>query len=210
MKITKFVHSCILIESDGHAALFDPGGMSEAALDDASVQALDDIFITHEHGDHVSLPLVKQLVTKFPNVRITSTPTVVKQLAVEHMTASSAPPTEATLFDSPHEGHLPFMQPPEQYGIHYLNLFSHPGDSHSFAETKAVLALPVTAPWGSTINAVDLAFKLKPKYIIPIHDWFWHDQARKMLYDRLEQLFKTGDMTFLKPETGEPINIEVE
>lgn len=208
MRVTKFVHSCLLVETPERTALFDPGGFSQAALDLGRLERLDDIFITHEHGDHFSPELVQRLVGKFPKVRITTTPPVVKQLAAAGIPASPRPADGSALFNSPHEDVSPlFSQPPEQIGIHYLGLLSHPGDSHSFTETKPVLALPVTAPWGSAIRAYQLAFQLKPRHVLPIHDWHWRDEARAASYDQFERILGVQGITFHKLETGRPVDI---
>ena len=98
---------------------------------------------------------------------------------------------------------------PDQIGVHYLDLLTDPGDSHSFTETKAILALPVTAPWGANVRAVNLALELKPQYVVPIHDWHWSDDARKQSYDRMEQVLSENGITFFKMETGVPVVIEV-
>ena len=90
---------------------------------------------------------------------------------------------------------------PDKIGVHYLDKFTDPGDSHSFTETKAILALPVQAPWGSKIAAINLALKLQPKYIIPIHDWHWRDEAREQSYNDLEKLFADKGITFYKIQT---------
>ena len=212
MKITKFVHSCLLVEMPApinRTALFDPGLMSEEALKIDELLYLDDIIITHEHGDHISMKLVKQLVAKFPEVRITSTAAVVKQLAEAGFSATDQPSDGIVLFNAPHESVVPLWPQPEAIGVHYLDKLTHPGDSHSFSETKIVLALPVTAPWGSTIAAVNLAIELKPKFIVPIHDWHWRDLARIQMYEGLEQAFAKVGITFLKFEDGQPIVIDV-
>jgi L-ascorbate metabolism protein UlaG (beta-lactamase superfamily) len=209
MKVTKFVHACLLVETPDRVAIFDPGSMSEEALKVDSLTRLDDIFITHSHGDHCSLPLIKQLVAKFPEVRITTTPEVVETLAKENITASDQPPEGVTFFNSPHESTKPLFPAPQEIGIHYLDKLSHPGDSHSFTETKAILALPVTAPWGSTIRAINLALELKPKFVLPIHDWHWNDAAREQTYARLENVLGEQGITFYKLKTGEPVEIEV-
>ncbi len=210
MKITKFVHACLLVETADRVALFDPGTYSEKALDINKLDKLDDIFITHEHADHFSRALVKQLVEKFPEVRITSTKPVVDELAEASITASSQPPNGASFFESPHESMAPLVPtPPVENGIHYLDTLSHPGDSHSFKETKTILALPVTAPWGSPARAINLALELKPKYILPIHDWHWHDEARSLMYGRFEKFFRGQSITFYKLETGAPVDIPV-
>lgn len=210
MKITKFVHSCLLVETPDRTALFDPGSFSEEALDFNQLERLDDIFITHEHGDHFSLELVKKLVQKFPEVCITSTTPVVTQLAKEGIPAVNNAPKGVSFFESIHASKPPLMPVgPEQIGVHYLDSLSHPGDSHTFKETKAILALPVTAPWGTSFNAISLACELKPQYVLPIHDWHWHDKARKMMYDRFEQSLGEQGMTFYKLQTGQPIEIKV-
>jgi L-ascorbate metabolism protein UlaG (beta-lactamase superfamily) len=190
-------------------ALFDPGVFSEAHVDVDSLQWLDDIIITHNHPDHLSVSLVKKLVAKFPDVRITATQEAVEQLAAESIKASSEPAEGITFFDSPHESVAPMFPQPQNNGVHYLDLLTNPGDSHSFSETKAVLALPIQAPWGSTVRAVNLALELKPQYILPIHDWHWADEARNQTYNNLEELFREHDITFCKLVTGTPVVLDV-
>lgn len=210
MKITKLVHSCLLVEMPApvnRTALFDPGSMSTVNVD--SLEYLDDIFITHSHGDHFDPELIKKLVAKFPDVRITAPPDVAEQLKEQGITASTAAPDGVSFFDSPHEDVSPMFPQPQEIGIHYLEKLSHPGDSHSFTETKEILALPVQAPWGATTNAVKLALKLKPKYIVPIHDWHWRDEARESTYAQLEQLFAKNGITFIKAVNGEPFVLDV-
>ena len=208
VKVSKFVHACLLIETPERTAIFDPGSMSEPAFDINKLDRLDDIFITHIHGDHFSLPFVKQLVAKFPEVRITSTPEVVEALAKEGIKATDQPSEGVAFFDSPHESVQPLFDPPQEIGIHYLDVLSHPGDSHSFKETKAILALPVSAPWGSTIKALNLALELKPKFVLPIHDWHWRDEAREQSYGMFERILGGQGITFYKLQTGQPIEID--
>ncbi|HSX46235.1 MAG TPA: hypothetical protein VLG27_04530, partial [Candidatus Saccharimonadia bacterium] len=103
----------------------------------------------------------------------------------------------------------PLFPLPEEIGVHYLDKLSHPGDSHSFKETKAILALPVTAPWGATIKGVNLAIKLKPKHVLPIHDWHWSSDAQSGMYDLMEGVLAKEGITFHKLETGVPAEIDV-
>ena len=211
MKITKFVHSCLLVETPERVALFDPGTLSEEALEIDKLARLDDIFVTHEHADHISLDLIKRLVKKFPAVRITSTSSVVKQLDEAGITASNQPPDGVEFFEAPHESVAPlFDHPPEEIGIHYLGVLSDPGDSHSFNETKEILALPITAPWGSSVKALNLALRLEPKHVLPIHDWHWRDEARRQTYDLFSRILGEKGITFHKLETGVPVEILVE
>lgn len=210
MKITKLGHSCLLVEMPApvnRTVLFDPGELSE--VDVASLQYLDDIVITHEHFDHCDADLITQLAKKFPAVRIKTTMAVADKLSENGVQTVDEDVEGVVLFDSPHEGHEPFLAPPEQIGVHYLDKLTHPGDSHSFKETKDILALPVTAPWGSTDTAVKLALQLKPKYILPIHDWHWKDAVRAKMYTRLEALFREYDITFLNLSNGKPVVLDI-
>lgn len=209
MKITKFVHACLLVETSDRVALFDPGTMSTPNIDINQLARLNDIFITHAHGDHKDIPFIKQLVAKFPNVRITTTPEVVQELAAENIKATDQPSNGIVFFDSPHESVKPLFDPPQEIGIHYLDKLSHPGDSHSFHETKAILALPITAPWGSTIKALNIALELKPQHVLPIHDWHWRDEARNNTYDMFERILGEQGITFHKLQTGQPVEIDV-
>jgi len=190
-------------------ALFDPGIFSTIDVD--ALKYLDDIIITHGHSDHFDPELIKKLVTKFPDVHITAPDEVVEQLNAESIAATSAASDGITFFDSPHEAIRPLLgtDPPQEIGVHYLGVLSDPGDSFSFHETKGVLALPVQAPWGSTMDAIKLGVELKPKYIIPIHDWHWNDDARQSLYDGMEQSFAKAGITFIKAVNGVPFVIEV-
>lgn len=210
MKITKLVHSCLLVEMPApvnRTVLFDPGAMS--TVDVHSLEYLDDIVITHKHGDHLNPNVVKQLVQKFPEVRILAPREVCEQLKEQGVTATTEAPEGMVLFDSPHEKVEPLFPQPQQIGVHYLDKLTHPGDSHSFKETKGVLAIPVTAPWGATIRAVNLTIELKPKYVIPIHDWHWSDAARENMYDLVEQALEKEGITFLKMKNGKPVVLDI-
>ena len=212
MKITKLVHSCLLVEMPApinRTALFDPGGMSHDALNIDNLQYLDDIIITHEHGDHLSMPLLKELVSKFPKVRITVPLSLVAQLEQEGITATGEPSKGVVFFDSPHESTEPLFPRPHQIGVHYLDKLTNPGDSHTFSESKAILALPITAPWGSSVKAFNLAVELKPKYVLPIHDWHWSEDARAQTYKMFEANLAKHAITFIPLKTGEPIVLDV-
>lgn len=209
LKITKFVHSCLLVETADRVAVFDPGAMSADAFNFDQLTGLDDIFITHGHPDHLDADFIKKLLAKFPAARITGPNQVVEMLAKEGIKATSTPPSDVEFFESPHEQVEPLFWYPENTGMHYLNKLTNPGDSHSFIETRPVLALPVTAPWGAAIKAVNLAIKLKPKYVLPIHDWHWSDAARQGMYDGLGTALGKEGITFCKLQTGQPVDLDV-
>lgn len=213
MKITKLAHSCLLVEMPApvnRTVLFDPGEMSADLVRAAKLVYLDDIVITHEHFDHFSLPLVRELAKQFREVRILAPPAVVDQLAKAGIAASAEPTQGLTLFDAPHEAIEPLFETPQAIGVHYLDSLTHPGDSHHFGESKAVLALPITAPWGATTRAAQLAAELKPRYVIPIHDWMWKDQWRLSMYEGLAKYFTGQGIEFIQPQDGQPFVLDID
>lgn len=210
MNITKLVHSCLLVEHNGKTALFDPGVFSRDAIEAANLTKLDLIVITHKHPDHMDIETIQHLINKFPEAKVVAPMDAEADLAnASIVTVAPDQVKEIELFDSPHESTEPTFLTPEEIGVHFEEVLSHPGDSHSFSETKSVLALPIQAPWGSMVDAVKLALQLNPRYIIPIHDWHWSDEARKQMYDMCESLFAEKNITFLKPINGQLFDLAV-
>lgn len=212
MKITKFVNCCFLVEMPepvNRTALFDPGVFSNGALDVGSLKYLDDIIITHEHVDHYSLELMKKLTAKFPDVRIKTPASMVSKLEADGMKPVTDAVEGVEIFDAPHAEVKPLFSYVDNIGIHYIDKFTHPGDSLQINETKSILALPLAAPWGDAVTATNLALKLKPKHILPMHDVHWSDDARDQMYELLEGVFKEQGITFHKLKTGEPVVIDI-
>lgn len=208
MKLSKHLHSCLLVKEQDKTVLFDPGIFTyqEKALDIETLEQLDDILITHEHPDHFHLPFVKELIAKFPKVTIVTNQSIVELLQKEDIQATSEGDDIVTIESAPHEG-LWDAKPPENVLLTIFDKLADPGDSHHFESSADVLALPIQAPWGSTTDAVKLALRLHPKVIIPVHDWMWKDGFRQGMYQRLQKFFKKNDIDFKAIETGEVVEL---
>jgi L-ascorbate metabolism protein UlaG (beta-lactamase superfamily) len=207
MRITKFVHSCLLVEEGDKTVLIDPGDFSVDLLKPhiASLPKLDYLLITHEHFDHMNIPLVKEIDTQFKPT-VMSTESVRSMLSQEGIEVQTAGDKYVQIESVPHESMAPLGQAPQNVLFHIGEKLTHPGDSHSFSQTKEVLALPVQAPWGSMINAVNLALNLSSKKIIPIHDWHWNMDARLSQYTRLQEFFLTKRIEFIPAQDGIPFD----
>jgi L-ascorbate metabolism protein UlaG (beta-lactamase superfamily) len=188
--ITKLVHACLLIEVGGKRILIDPGGFSwdDERFDPAMVDGVDRILITHEHGDHVSFDFVRTALERSNDAEIETTPSLQAILAEQGIDAV----VEGTpQFVSPHE-RIPMGPGPQNTGFHVEYVLSHPGDSHSFNEAMPILAMPFAAPWGSLTNGADRARLVKPRYVVPIHDWFLSTPGRAFMY-RLAEMALAQD-----------------
>ncbi len=209
MKISKHVHSCLLVEDQGKVVLIDPGNYSynENALDINSLNQLDAIVITHEHPDHMYLPWIKEILQKFPHTPLYTTESAKNILISEGIHNVYTEGNEfISLKPVPHEK-IWFGAAPQNVLATLFGTFATPGDSHTFTITVDTLALPIQAPWGNTTRAVELALQLKPKVIIPIHDWHWRDEARKAFYQRFKEYFATQGIDFKTVETGDIVEV---
>ena len=212
MKLTKFVHSCVLVEHEGKTVLFDPGVFSwnSGLIKVDSLPSLDAIVVSHKHADHCGEAFTRALVEAFPSTQWFAPQDAHEVLAswgVQDISNESR--GNVNLTEGNHAPVDPFAEQVQNLVTHWEDLVTHPGDTHDFTETKDVLLLPIQAPWGTTVRAVKRALELKPKYVLPIHDWMWRDEWRETSYDRLEQLFAESPITFLRPIDGQPIEVNI-
>lgn len=67
MKVTKFGHSCILVEENSVKILLDPGVFS---TDYTDIKDVDALLITHEHQDHFDISGVKKILELNPKIKV--------------------------------------------------------------------------------------------------------------------------------------------
>lgn len=208
IRITKFVHSCVIVESESRTVLFDPGVFSwESGIDFDALPSIDRLAITHEHQDHLYLPFVEEIIKKNPSIQIIANRTVLKLLEQYKLKVKMRESSNCLQpFKADHE-ETPWIPGVENNGFHFMDTFTHPGDSHSLAETKEILALPITAPWGSLTTALKLAIRLKPKIVIPIHDWHLNPDARAWYYRICQEYLNYEKIKFLCIKDGDPIDL---
>ncbi len=67
MKITKYAHSCLLLEVDGAKILTDLGSWNPEVPE---VSDLNAILITHEHADHFDIEKLKTMLSNNPQAKL--------------------------------------------------------------------------------------------------------------------------------------------
>ena len=208
MKISKHIHSCLLVEDEGQIILIDPGNYTfeERALDLDKISKLDYLLVTHEHQDHMYMPLIRQILEKFPKIKIISNSSVKKIMEDEGLKLQTEEEDKIAIEDAPHELLLG-GRGTENFLFNISGKLTHPGDSLQFTKSCDILALPVQAPWGSFVASVEKAAAIKPKIIIPIHDWHWKDKARRRMYEMAKQYLAEKGIEFCGLETGEDMAI---
>jgi len=181
-EIRRLTDSCLLVTTDGGVSLFDPGfhtfGSGEVEL--TTIGDVTRVFITHEHRDHVDPEFVRWLVDRGTDLTVHSNDAVVSLLADSGIEATSEVPDDVGVEDVLH-GALPNGARPPNRAFTLDGLITHTGDSREPTVSAPVLALPLMVPWDSVRGAVELALRLRPEKVVPIHDFYLNKGAREWI-----------------------------
>ena len=207
MKITKYIHSCLLFELDGQRILFDPGKFSfiECLVQPGELKDVSAVIITHNHPDHLDVAALTKIVALSRAV-IISNREVAAELKKHGLTVQiheegpldlgafqlhAVPVRHEAILDSP----LPQMTAWLVNG-QVLN----PADSFApnllqFAGVE-LLILPVTAPFLTELVVADFALKMRPKQILPVHDGYLKPFFLEQRYDNYGPYFEKHGIVF--------------
>lgn len=211
MRITKLVHSCLLIEEAGQAVLIDPGSFSweSGVAGHRALPSLNAIVITHDHADHYHPAFLEKAAKDNPTAVIITTEQLQAKIARLKLanTVRATGVADIVVFEAPHEP-LPLQLPvPQNIGVHLFGRLTHPGDAWQLPQTREILALPMSAPWGSLKQALDAVVKLSPKIVLPVHDWHWHEAARRQMYQMSHRLLEPKRVRFMALQNGQPVEL---
>jgi L-ascorbate metabolism protein UlaG (beta-lactamase superfamily) len=207
MRISKFIHSCVLIEKDDSRILFDPGKFCfiEGLVHPDQFKNLTAILITHGHPDHVEASALKKILRANPRTDLlTNTQTAMElkqELANEKIQASVFQEGERTIgsfrIAALPAQHAPILGGEAPQNTAYLidGTLLNPGDSFvpsldSLAGTP-VLLLPIMAPWQNELEMWAFTQRMRPQVVIPIHDGqakpFFIDHRYEFLAEEFEK-----------------------
>ena len=211
MRITKFGHACVRIQTALGVVVLDPGVFTDpAALDDA-----DAVLITHEHADHVhpahlrgsdapiwtigavarllreQAPDVAERVTVVrPGDRLDLVGAAVEVVGDKHAVIHP----DYDRFDN--SGYVVEAGGTSVY---------HPGDALTLpGRAVDVLLAPVSAPWLKVSEAVDFVRAVGAPTSLGIHDRVYSDIGLDMVASHMANLLP-GDQAFERREPGEDL-----
>jgi L-ascorbate metabolism protein UlaG (beta-lactamase superfamily) len=178
MKIKKLGHCCLVIEDNGKRIMTDPG--SYTVTEQEMEKNIDLILITHEHGDHLHVNSLKNILANNPNAVVVTNSGVGKILdeaGIQYKKLEDGGTGEFSGVSLEAHGNK-HAEIYEDFGqvqnTGYLiqNTLFYPGDSFTNPGKKVdILALPVLAPWLKIKESIDYAVALKPRIAFPVHDW---------------------------------------
>lgn len=204
MTITKFTHSCLLVEDGGVNTLLDPGEFSWGAVLKARLETLDELHyigITHDHPDHFVADNVQAVIKMFPDVKVMCGPAVAKLLSKDGVVAETKSNDYVTMHIGQHQKLHSGIPEFENTQIMLDGRLLALGDSmHPEVNDVEILTAPFFGPWfeGTFSDAMELILRTKPKHVIPVHDWHYNDQARKSFHERARDFF-TDKGTLVHP-----------
>lgn len=174
MQITKFGHSCVLLDDGQTKILFDPGVYSNVPED----LIVDAVIITHVHQDHIDMDqLQKVLKNNLPRI-ITNTE-VQAELAkhnIEVEILEEGGTSTINTFSIAAQGNdHAIMHPdtPKFQNTGYLinGKIFHPGDALFVPPTPIeILLIPIFAPWSKISETLDYMAAVNAPINFPIHD----------------------------------------
>ncbi|HEX3099770.1 MAG TPA: MBL fold metallo-hydrolase, partial [Patescibacteria group bacterium] len=158
MQITKFGHSCVLLDDGQAKILFDPGSYSQ--VPDISV---DLIIITHVHSDHYNIENLEKLI-KAGSPKIITNSQVKEELdknnigceLLEHGQTSTVNGVKVDAFGNDHAIIHPGMPKFQNTGYLINDKIFHPGDAFVLPPNQVeILFLPIVAPWSKISETLD-------------------------------------------------------
>ena len=167
----------MIIEENGKKIMTDPGSWTVEAQ--RKERNIDIILITHEHGDHIHIESLKEIIKNNPNVIVITNKGVGKLLdgvdikyeILEDKKVKDFFGVEIEAHDCKHEEIYKEIGQVQNTAYFIGKRLFYPGDAF-YNPTKPVeiLALPVAGPWANVKNATNYALQINPKVCFPVHD----------------------------------------
>lgn len=219
MKITKYLHSCLVFELEGYKVLFDPGNMTfaEGKVKREELGQTQAMVITHLHPDHFFVENIRQIL-KLNNMPIYTTAEVNAALEKEKIKSTVwqagshyLGPFKMQAIEVTHEPLLD-APTPQMLGFVINNKVLHPVDSMEDALLKysgiELLLMVTMAPFANELRIAGFADKLQPKQIMPVHDGYAKEFFIKQRYANYSNHFKKQGITFHEVyQSGDSVNI---
>ncbi len=208
MRITKFGHACVRVETDGQVIVLDPGGFTEAEAVDGATAVL----VTHEHADHYAPDHLRR--TDAPVFTIEAVAATLREEAPEvaERTTVVAPGDRVdvgvpvTVVGEQHAVIHPEMPRFDNSG--YLlevagERVYHPGDSFSLPPTDVdLLLLPVSAPWLKVSECIDFGRAVGAPRSLAIHDRVYSEAGLGIIDGHLVRMLGERGQEFVRLADG--------
>lgn len=207
MRISKYIHSCLLVEEGEEKILFDPGTFSfiERRVSLETFKDVTTVILTHQHPDHVDMNALKSILAESGASVITNSEgkaALAKENIEVRVVEEGSYSTKNFTIRALSAQHEKILSPSLPQNTAYIlnDVFLNPGDSFAslLSPLKGiqVLALPVSAPWTTEIGVAEFAQMIAPQMVIPVHDGYVKDFFLKQRYANYIQNFSPLGIAF--------------
>lgn len=211
MRITKFGHACVRLETGDRTIVLDPGGFTEPEAVDGATAVL----ITHEHADHYSADNLRRTDAPIHTIGAVAAkireeaPDVAERVSVVAPGQQFDSGVATTAVGEKHAVIHPEMQHFDNSGylleVEGLTIF-HPGDSLTVPSVDVdLLLLPVSAPWLKIGECIDFARDVGAPRSLAIHDKVYSEVGLKMADAHLTRMLGERAQTYVRLEPGQDL-----
>jgi L-ascorbate metabolism protein UlaG (beta-lactamase superfamily) len=213
MRLTKFGHSCLLVEEGRARMLLDPGVLSGGFEE---LEGLTALLFTHQHGDHLDPERLRGLLDRNPGARVVSDEGSAEPLAeagAEVEVVHDGDEVEVggvgvRVAGRDHAVIHPDIPLVPNVGYLVGGRLFHPGDAFTLpGQPVEVLAVPAGAPWLKVSEPIDYLREVAPKVAVPVHEGVLSTAGISIHYRQLEQLGARGTTTLRVLDDGKPVEL---
>jgi len=213
MRLTKFGHSCLLVEEQRARMLLDPGTLSNGFEE---LQGLTAILYTHQHADHLDPGRLPGLLDHNPGVRLVSDEGSAKplgQAGAEVEVVHDGEELEiggvgVRVVGRDHAVIHPDIPVIPNVGYLVGGRLFHSGDAFTLPRQPVeVLAVPVGAPWLKVSESIDYLREVGPRLAVPVHERTLSAVGTSLYYRQLEQLGARGSTTVRVMDDRKPLEL---
>ena len=211
MRLTKFGHACVRVETDGHVLVLDPG----AFTDPEAVDGATAVLLTHEHPDHYDLERLRR--TDAPVLTVAGVAAKLRDEApdvAERVTVVA--PGESVDVGVPVQavGDRHAVIHPEIPGLDnsgFLldvegSVVYHPGDALLVPDRAVdLLLLPVSAPWLKIGECIDFARDVAAPRSLAIHDVIYSDTGLGLVDSLLGTFLEPREQDYVRLPVGQDL-----
>lgn len=207
MKISKYLHSCLVFELEGYKLLVDPGKFSfaEGIIKPEMFADVNSIIITHIHPDHLDTENLKKIadLSGAPVYTNAQVGEALQKAGITHTVWGDGEynlgPFKLQAFTVVHEVILDNPLP-QMLGFIINDKVLHPVDSMEDALLNhkgiELLIMVTMAPFANELRISAFADKLQPKQILPVHDGYAKEFFIKQRYEAYKKHFDKQGIIF--------------
>ena len=211
MKLTKYEHSCLVLDKNGSTLIIDPGSFTLPLTDIMGVVA---VVITHEHADHWTPEQLTRILDRNPGARIlgpqgvAAAATGFEVEVVADGDTVEIEPFSLSFYGEKHaiiHSSIPVI---DNVGVLVDGELWYGGDSYTVPPVPVnTIAVPIGAPWLKIGDAMDYVLEMKPKRSFPIHDMTLSQAGKSMTQDRIRAVTELGGGEFFVLEPGQSYDL---